>query len=132
MENLNQKKSKLCSKCGRKPYLKNMFLEANGLCNFCNSIGKPCANCKKNDKGLQPNGLCDFCFFGSREQLEGKHESTNNVWDTIKAILGVLFLIFLIWWIYIQVQGLKGQPECPYGYHLEEDFRQITSGCIPN
>jgi len=136
MENLNQKKDKLCNKCGRKCCGKNMFLESNGLCNFCNSIGTPCNNCKKNDKALHSNGLCDYCFFDDSEKFSLKHGSTDatatNIWGMTKIIFSIFFLVFLIWWIYIQVQGIKGQSECPYGYHLEEDFRQTISGCIPN
>src|SRR3989338_2766907 len=95
------------------------------------SVGKNCSKCsRENLSFMHTDYLCDYCFFGDHERFPRKNMltsiTTTNIWDILKAIFSMLFLIFLIWWTYMQVQGIKGEPECAQGDNWEEDSRGIV------
>jgi hypothetical protein len=112
---------------------------------------KICIKCHKRESASWWDGLCIYCrkmppdevkareyeklngslnVLSPEQILISKTISSRNFWDWIKTIFSMLFLIFMIWWIYIQVQSRRGEPECPQGEYWVDDWRSGNSGCL--
>lgn len=62
-------------------------------------------------------------------------EKENNFGSILGGILGIVFLLFMGWWIFNIVfsdktNNTSGTSDCGNGYHWEEDRMMINGGCV--